>query len=80
MIGLGSTSLQGSRQEQKDKEVKIMARPIKETPFVKGEDARRFNAQLDHPRQISLEDIRRARDVYRAVSSRNGTRNTLTPC
>lgn len=57
-----------------------MARPIKETPFVKGEDARRFNAQLDRPRQVSLEDVRRARDIYRAVTRRNRTANSLTPC
>jgi hypothetical protein len=57
-----------------------MARPIKETPFVKGEDARRFNAQLDRPHQVSQEDVRRARDIYRAVNRRNRTVNALTPC
>lgn len=79
-MGSGFARLQSSRQEQKDKEIQIMARPIKETPFVKGEDARRFNAQLDRPRQVPLEDVRRARELYRAVTSRSGPSNALTPC
>jgi hypothetical protein len=68
------------RPKRKGTKEQIMARPIKETPFVKGEDARRFNAQLDRPRQVSLEDVRRARDIYRAVTKRNRTTNALTPC
>ena len=30
-----------------------MARPIRETPILFGEDARRFEEQMKHPRKIS---------------------------
>ena len=32
-----------------------MARPIKETPILYGEDARRFEEQKKHPRKLSKE-------------------------
>ena len=36
-----------------------MARPIKETPTIYGEDARRFAQAMEHPRTVSVEDVRR---------------------
>ena len=32
-----------------------MARPIKETPILYGEDARRFEERMKHPRKLSKE-------------------------
>jgi hypothetical protein len=49
-----------------------MARPIKETPFLHGNDARRFNEQIKAPAKVSLEEVRRAQSVYRAVNKHSG--------
>jgi len=51
---------------------KIMARPIKETPFLHGNDARRFNEQIKTPTRVSLDEVRRAQSVYRAVNKHSG--------
>jgi hypothetical protein len=42
---------------------KIMARPIKETPVLRGEDARRFMERIENPPKVSLEEVRRAQAV-----------------
>ena len=34
-----------------------MARPIKETPILYGEDARRFEELMKHPRKVSQEEL-----------------------
>jgi hypothetical protein len=49
-----------------------MARPIKETPFLHGSDARRFTEQINNPPKVSADDVRRAQSVYNAVSPRCG--------
>lgn len=36
-----------------------MARPIKETPILYGEDARRFEELMKHPRKVSKEELER---------------------
>ena len=41
-----------------------MAKPIKDTPVLKGEDARRFRWHLEHPSPVSKEDKERARKAY----------------
>lgn len=41
-----------------------MARPIKETPILFGEDARRFEARMREKRKISDEDKKRMYDNY----------------
>jgi hypothetical protein len=46
-----------------------MARPIKETPTLYGEDARRFAQAMEHPRTVSVEDVRRAEDAYNQIMS-----------
>ena len=46
-----------------------MARPIKETPTLYGEDARRFANAVEHPRPVSKEDIRRAEESYQQILS-----------
>ena len=46
-----------------------MARPIKETPTLYGEDARRFAYAVEHPRPISREDVVRARADYELLKS-----------
>jgi hypothetical protein len=51
---------------------KIMARPIKETPVLRGEDARRFTERISNPPKVSLEEVRRAQAIYRAVNKHSG--------
>ncbi len=41
-----------------------MARPIKETPIITGEDAKRFEERLKHPRPADPERIERGRELY----------------
>jgi len=48
---------------------KIIARPIKETPTLYGEDARRFAQAVEHPSIVSDEDVRRAEDAYNQIRS-----------
>lgn len=47
-----------------------MARPIKETPTLYGEDARRFAYAVEHPKPVSIEKVRRARQTYLAVNAK----------
>jgi hypothetical protein len=42
-----------------------MARPIKETPILFGEDARRFEARMKEKRHISAEERARIDEAYR---------------
>ncbi len=41
-----------------------MARPIKETPVLKGRDARRFAEKIANPKPISKEEREKAEKVY----------------
>lgn len=47
-----------------------MARPIKETPTLYGEDARRFAYAVEHPKPVSAEEVQRARAIYLAVKAK----------
>lgn len=47
-----------------------MARPIKETPTLYGQDAIRFEQAVNNPRPVSAEEVRRAMDTYRAVKAK----------
>ena len=47
-----------------DKITTTMARPIKETPTLYGEDARRFAYAVEHPKPVSTEKVRRALKTY----------------
>ncbi len=49
------------------KYVFIMARPIKETPILYGEDARRFEARMKERRRISAEERARINADYELV-------------
>ena len=49
------------------KYVFIMARPIKETPILYGEDARRFEARMKERRRISTEERARINADYELV-------------
>lgn len=40
-----------------------MARPIRETPILFGEDVRRFEEQMKHPRKISKEERERRKKI-----------------
>ena len=51
------------------KYVFVMARPIKETPILYGEDARRFEARMQERRRISTEERARINAAYEAVKS-----------
>ncbi len=42
-----------------------MARPIKETPILFGEDARRFEARMQEKRHISAEERAQMDEAYR---------------
>lgn len=44
-----------------------MARPIKETPILFGEDARRFEERMQNPPKISPEERARIRKSYETV-------------
>ena len=46
-----------------------MARPIKETPTLYGEDARRFAYEVEHPQTISLEEAVHAVTVYERINA-----------
>ena len=46
-----------------------MARPIKETPLLKGKDAERFMQKMKESRQVSAEEIRRVRYNYEYIMS-----------
>lgn len=51
------------------KYVFVMARPIKETPILYGEDARRFEARMQEHRRISPKERERINAAYEAVKS-----------
>ncbi|RGQ99836.1 MULTISPECIES: hypothetical protein [Bacteroides] len=44
-----------------------MARPIRETPILLGEDARRFEERIKNPRKVSKEELERVRKNYELV-------------
>ena len=44
-----------------------MARPIKETPILFGEDARRFEKRMQERRHISEEERARINEIYEAL-------------
>ena len=44
-----------------------MARPIKETPILYGEDARRFKARMKEHRRVSPEERERIKANYEAL-------------
>lgn len=46
-----------------------MARPIKETPILSGEDAIRFETMISQPNPISNEEKERARRAYEVMKS-----------
>lgn len=46
-----------------------MARPIKETPLLKGKDAKQFIERMKETKQVSEEEIRRVQLNYEYVMS-----------
>ncbi len=44
-----------------------MARPIKDTPILKGKDARRFAEKIANPVRISQKEREEAERIYREV-------------
>lgn len=44
-----------------------MARPIRETPVLFGEDARRFEERMKHPRNVSEAERERVKKNYELV-------------
>lgn len=44
--------------------ITYMARPIKETPELYGEDAKRFERLISRPRPVTKEEKERARKAY----------------
>lgn len=46
-----------------------MARPIKETPTLKGREARVFESKITHPRIITQAEVKAARASYDRISS-----------
>jgi hypothetical protein len=45
----------------------FMARPIKETPILYGEDARRFEARMQERRRISVEERAEMDMIYKTL-------------
>lgn len=48
-----------------------MARPIKETPILFGEDARRFEERMKHPRKETPEARQRRLSIYEKIMKRS---------
>jgi len=46
-----------------------MARPIKETPTLYGDDARRFAYAVDHPRSVSTAEMKKMEESYNWMMS-----------
>ena len=46
-----------------------MARPIKETPELHGEDAVRFESLITNPKPVSSEEKERAKKAYETMKS-----------
>lgn len=46
-----------------------MARPIKETPELSGNDAVRFETLISNPKPVSSEEKERARKAYEVMKS-----------
>lgn len=46
-----------------------MARPIKETPILRGKDLERFEREVkeNEHRRVSEEEYRRAEEIYRSI-------------
>ena len=44
-----------------------MAKPIKDTPELFGEDARRFEELISHPNPVPQEERERARKAYESL-------------
>ncbi|MDR2964055.1 MAG: hypothetical protein LBU90_10555 [Bacteroidales bacterium] len=47
-----------------------MARPIKETPTLYGEEARRFEREIANPKKISAKERREMDAAYELIKSR----------
>lgn len=45
-----------------------MAKPIKETPVLTGKDAERFAYAVEHPREVTKEEVARVQEVYERLS------------
>ena len=54
-----------------------MARPIKETPILYGEDARRFLARMQEHKHISAEERARMEETYRILEQRQTSESRL---
>lgn len=48
---------------------KVMARPIKETPTLKGKDAERFLRLMDEVQPVSKEEMERIKKNYEYIKS-----------
>jgi len=46
-----------------------MARPIKETPILRGEDARKFTEKMVNLKSITKEERKRAEKIYEEFKS-----------
>lgn len=47
-----------------------MARPIKETPILYGDEARKFELQVQHPEKLSAEKTAKIMNDYKFMRSR----------
>lgn len=45
----------------------IMAKPIKETPVLRGKEAQRFAKRIDNPRAVDAMEVYAAREAYNSV-------------
>ncbi|MBX9187770.1 MULTISPECIES: hypothetical protein [Bacteroides] len=46
-----------------------MAKPVKETPILFGEDARRFEKRMQQKREVSQKEIERVKRNYESIMS-----------
>lgn len=47
----------------------LMARPIKDTPVLRGKDARIFEEKINNPRTVSQAEVNAARESYERIMS-----------
>ena len=52
---------------KKKQNIHIMAKPIKETPVLRGKEAQRLAEKIDNPRTVDASEVVAAREAYDAV-------------
>ena len=68
-LGFTDEQMKNIHNYYSNKPTTTMARPIKETPILFGEDARRFEARMQEHRRISSEERAEMDAIYKTIMS-----------